>query len=132
MYPMFNWGDHIGLWNNNGLYRSDPSQSIIGWFEPNSSSATFNADTKEFSISCTDLMAFYTDTRGGHLSNWWESLTSPKYSFYDSIDSNNILHLLSFNLVFNIIKHLIITLASTYRHCNIPMFTIKIFMYFIN
>ena len=86
MYPMFNWGDHIGLWNNNGLYRSDPSQSIIGWFAPNSSSATFNADTKEFSISCTDLMAFYTDTRGGHLSNWWESLTSPKYSFYDSID----------------------------------------------
>ena len=89
MYPMFNWGDHIGLWNNNGLYRSDPSQSIIGWFAPNSSSATFNADTKEFSISCTDLMAFYTDTRGGHLSNWWESLTSPKYRFYDSIDHSD-------------------------------------------
>ena len=89
MYPMFNWGDHIGLWNNNGLYRSDPSQSIIGWFAPNSSSATFNTDTKEFSISCTDLMAFYTDTRGGHLSNREESLSSPKYRFYDSIDHNN-------------------------------------------
>ena len=93
MYPMFNWGDHIGLWNNNGLYRSDPSQSIIGWFAPNSSSATFNAETKEFSISCTDLMAFYTDTRGGHLSNWWESLTSPKYSFYDSIDHSDPNHI---------------------------------------
>lgn len=89
MYPMFNWGDHIGLWNNNGLYRSDPSQSIIGWFAPNSSSATFNTDTKEFSISCTDLMAFYTDTRGGHLSNREESLSSPKYRFYDSIDHKN-------------------------------------------
>ena len=89
MYPMFNWGDHIGLWNNNGLYRSDPSQSIIGWFAPNSSSATFNADTREFSISCTDMMAFYTDSRGGHLSNWFESSTSPKYRFYDSVDHNN-------------------------------------------
>ena len=93
MYPMFNWGDHIGLWNNNGLYRSDPSQSIIGWFAPNSSSATFNAETKEFSISCTDLMAFYTDTRGGHLSNWWESLSSPKYAFYDSIDHSDPNHI---------------------------------------
>lgn len=86
MYPMFNWGDHIGLWNNNGLYRSDPSQSIIGWFVPNSSSSTYNVDTREFSISCTDMLSFYTDSRGGHLSNWWESLTSPKYRFYDSID----------------------------------------------
>ena len=93
MYPMFNWGDHIGLWNNNGLYRSDPSQSIIGWFAPNSSSATFNADTREFSISCTDMMAFYTDTRGGHLSNWWESLSSPKYAFYDSIDHSDPNHI---------------------------------------
>ena len=89
MYPMFNWGDHIGLWNNNGLYRSDPSQSIIGWFVPNSSSSTYNADTREFSISCTDMMAFYTDTRGGHLSNWWESLSSPKYAFYDSVDNTS-------------------------------------------
>ena len=46
MYPMFNWGDHIGLWNNNGLYRSDPSQSIIGWFVPNSSSFTYNVETR--------------------------------------------------------------------------------------
>ena len=87
MYPMYNWGDHIGLWNNNGLFASDPSQSILGWFAPNSSSATFNADTREFSISCTDMMAFYTDTRGGHLSNWWESISSPKYAFYDSVDN---------------------------------------------
>lgn len=86
MYPMYNWGDHIGLWNNNGLFASDPSQSILGWFAPNSSSATFNADTREFSISCTDMMAFYTDTRGGHLSNFFESISSPKYAFYDSID----------------------------------------------
>ena len=86
MYPMFNWGDHVGLWNNNGLYRSDPSQSIIGWFVPNSGSSTYNIETREFSISCTDMLSFYTDSRGGHLSNWWESLTSPKYRFYDSIN----------------------------------------------
>ena len=89
MYPMFNWGDHIGLWNNNGLYRSDPSQSIIGWFVPNSSSFTYNVETREFSISCTDILSFYTDSRGGHLSNWWESISSIKYTFYDSVDKDN-------------------------------------------
>ena len=26
---------------------------------------------------------------GGHLSNWWESLSSPKYTFYDSIDRDD-------------------------------------------
>lgn len=90
MYPMFNWGDHIGLWNNNGLYRSDPSQSIIGWFVPNSSSSTYNVDTREFSISCTDMLSFYTDSRGGHLSNWFESISSPKYSFYDSVAKGGV------------------------------------------
>lgn len=89
MYPMFNWGDHIGLWNNNGLYRSDPSQSNLGWFVPNSGSYTYNVETREFSISCTDMLSFYTDSRGGHLSNWWESISSPKYAFYDSIDKND-------------------------------------------
>ena len=86
MYPMFNWGDHIGLWNNNGLYRSDPSQSIIGIFVPNSGSYTYNVETREFSISCTDILSFYTDSRGGHLSNWMESISSPKYAFYDSVN----------------------------------------------
>lgn len=88
MYPMFNWGDHIGLWNNNGLYRSDPSQSIIGWFVPNSGSYTYNVETREFSISCTDMLSFYTDSRGGHLSNWMESISSPKYHFYDTVDKD--------------------------------------------
>lgn len=88
MYPMFNWGDHIGLWNNNGLYRSDPSQSIIGWFVPNSGSYTYNVETKEFSISCTDMLSFYTDSRGGHLLNWMESISSPKYHFYDTVDKD--------------------------------------------
>lgn len=88
MYPMFNWGDHIGLWNNNGLYRSDPSQSIIGWFVPNSGSYTYNVETREFSISCTDMLSFYTDSRGGHLSNWYESISSPKYHFYDTVDKD--------------------------------------------
>lgn len=73
MYPMFNWGDHIGLWNNNGLFRSDPSYSLIGWFVPNDGSFNYNAESREFSLSCTDVMSFYTDTRGGHLSPWEES-----------------------------------------------------------
>lgn len=90
MYPMFNWGDHIGLWNNNGLYRSDPSQSIIGWFVPNSGSYTYNVETKEFSISCTDMLSFYTDSRGGHLSNWFESISSPKYAFFDSVAKGSV------------------------------------------
>lgn len=85
MYPMFNWGDHIGLWNNNGVYSSDPSQSILGWFVPNSGSSTYNVETREFSISCTDMLSFYTDSRGGHLSNWNESISSPTYAFYDTV-----------------------------------------------
>lgn len=85
MYPMYNWGDHIGLWNNNGLYPSDPSQSILGWFVPNSGSSTYNVETREFSISCTDMLSFYTDSRGGHLSNWNESISSPTYAFYDTV-----------------------------------------------
>lgn len=85
-YPMYNWGDHIGLWNNNGVYASDPSQSILGWFVPNSSSSTYNAETREFGISCTDMLSFFTESRGGHLSYWFESVSHPKYRFYDSVD----------------------------------------------
>lgn len=85
-YPMYNWGDHIGLWNNNGIFASDPSQSILGWFVPNSSSSTYNAETREFSISCTDMLSFFTESRGGHLSYWFESVSHPKYRFYDSVD----------------------------------------------
>lgn len=89
MYPMYNWGDHIGLWNNNGLFASDPSQSVIGWFVPNTGSYSYNAETREFSISCTDMLSFYTDTRGGHLSDWFESLSSPKFLFYGTVDNND-------------------------------------------
>lgn len=88
-YPMYNWGDHIGLWNNNGLYASDPSQSILGWFVPNSSSSTYNAETREFNISCTDMLSYFTASRGGHLSHWFESIAHLDYSFYDSINHND-------------------------------------------
>lgn len=89
MYPMYNWGDHIGLWNNNGLFASDPSQSVLGWFVPNSGSYSYNTETRELSLSCTDMLSFYTDTRGGHISDWWESLSSPKFLFYGTVDNNN-------------------------------------------
>lgn len=90
MYPMFNWGDHIGLWNNNGLFRSDPSQSIIGWFVPNDGSFNYNAESREFSLSCTDVYSFYTDTRGGHLTPWEESfavVNAKLYSYGDNDES---------------------------------------------
>ena len=86
MYPMYHWGDHIGLWNMNGLYASDPSQAIIGWFVPNSTSFSYNAETRELSISCTDILSFYTDSRGGHLSHEQESLANPDYEFWGTAD----------------------------------------------
>ena len=79
MYPMFDWGDHIGLWNNNGLYRSDPSRSLLGWFVPNSGSFSYNAESREFSLSCTDILSFFTDTRGGHISDMGESWVFPTF-----------------------------------------------------
>lgn len=81
-YPMFDYGDHIGLWNNNGLFRSDPSQSIIGWFVPNSGSYSYNAESRELSLSCTDIMSYLTDTQGGHLSEWWESFAGVTYKLF--------------------------------------------------
>ncbi len=72
MYPVFNWGDRFGLWNNNGIFRSDPSRHIIGWFVPNEGSVSYNADTKELSMSCIDIMSYLSDTRGGHLTYYWE------------------------------------------------------------
>jgi hypothetical protein len=83
MYPMFDWGDRVGLWNNNGLFRSDPSQMVIGWFAPNDGSYDYNAESREFSLSCTDIMAFYTDTRGGHLTPWEESHAGVHYQLED-------------------------------------------------
>lgn len=83
MYPMFNWGDRTGLWNNNGLFRSDPSQMVVGWFVPNEGSYSYNAESREFSLSCTDIMAFFTETRGGHLTPWEESYSWVDYQFED-------------------------------------------------
>lgn len=82
-YPMFNWGDRMGLWNNNGLFRSDPSQMVVGWFVPNDGSYDYNAESREFSLSCTDIMSFFTDTRGGHLSPWEESYAWVSYQLED-------------------------------------------------
>lgn len=73
MYPMFDWGNRVGLWNNNGLFRSDPSQFVVGWFVPNDGSYSYNAETREFSLSCTDIMSFMTEARGGHLTHWSEN-----------------------------------------------------------
>lgn len=86
MYPMYNWGNYTGLWNNNGVIASDPSHSILGWFVPNSNSFSYNAETRELSLSCTDMLSFYTDSRGGHLTNSWESLAHPDYNFYGTVD----------------------------------------------
>lgn len=85
MYPMYDWGDHIGLWNNNGLVASDPSQSIIGWFAPNNGGYNFNEETRELSLSCTDIMSFYTETQGGHLRFAMENLSGLNYRIYGSV-----------------------------------------------
>lgn len=67
MYPAYQWGDRIGLWNNNGIIPSDPSQYVIGWFVPNQGGYSYNANSRLLSMSCTDLMSFMTENRGGHL-----------------------------------------------------------------
>lgn len=59
-------------------------EHIIGWFVPNSGSYSYNAETRELSLSCTDMMSFLTDTRGGHLTDHWESLSGLQYIFYDT------------------------------------------------
>ncbi len=83
-YPKHDWDGKQGLWNNNGLFQSDPSESVIGWFVPIENSTSYNAETREFSISCTDMMSCFTESRGGHLSPYNESAAGIGYNFYDT------------------------------------------------
>lgn len=59
-------------------------EHVIGWFVPNSGSYSYNAQSRELSLSCTDMMSFLTDNRGGHLTDHWESLSGLQYIFYDT------------------------------------------------
>ncbi len=82
MYPRYKWDDKSGLWNNNGLVDSDPSESVLGWFIPNEGSFSYNSETREFSMSCTDIMSCFTESRGGHLSTRFEGWIG--YNFYET------------------------------------------------
>lgn len=61
-------------------------EHVIGWFVPNSSSYDYNASSRELSMSCTDMMSFLTDSRGGHLTNWEESSSGLTYPFYNTFN----------------------------------------------
>ena len=69
--------------NGNNETQNIIDEHIIGWFVPNSGSFSYNAQSRELGLSCTDMMSFFTDSRGGHLTNWEESLSGLKYTFYD-------------------------------------------------
>lgn len=69
--------------NGNKETENIQDKHIIGWFVPNSGSFNYNASSRELSLSCTDMLSFLTDSRGGHLTHWEESMSGLKYSFYD-------------------------------------------------
>lgn len=71
--------------NGNKETKNTQDKHIIGWFVPNSGSYNYNASSRELSLSCTDLLSFLTDSRGGHLTNWEESLSGLKYMFYEMV-----------------------------------------------
>lgn len=94
MYPKYTWNGETGLWNNNGVEASDPSKSVIGWFVPNENSFSYNSSTKEFSFSCTDMMVFLAEERGGHMTDYYDSIDLPPFyansSGQDFYDANRI------------------------------------------
>ena len=64
------------------IYQNDgggTDEFVVGWFVPDSASYDYNAESGEFSISCTDMISFYTETRGGHLSEFMESCSGLLY-----------------------------------------------------
>lgn len=70
-------------------------EHVIGWFAPNSCSCDYNAETREFSLSCTDIISFLTESRGGHLTHWEESIsgyveTLRPYSFLQFAKGDNV------------------------------------------
>lgn len=73
--------------NGNKETNNEKDEHIIGWFVPNSGSYDYDANSRELSMSCTDMMSFLTDSRGGHLTNWEESLGGMSYIFYDTYKS---------------------------------------------
>lgn len=73
--------------NGNKETNNAKDEHIIGWFVPNSGSYSYNASSREFSMSCTDMMSFLTDSRGGHSSNFRESLGGLSYIFYNTYKS---------------------------------------------
>lgn len=70
--------------NGNEETGNTRDEHIIGWFVPNGGNYDYDASSREFSMSCTDMMSFLTDSRGGHLTNYGESLSGLTYVFYDT------------------------------------------------
>ena len=68
--------------NDGGL----EDECVVGWFVPNDGSYSYNSETREFSLSCTDMLSFYTDTRGGHLSEFMESCSGLLYQMPSTAD----------------------------------------------
>lgn len=69
--------------NGNEETDNTRDEHIIGWFVSNIGSYNYNASSREFSMSCTDMMSFLTESRGGHLTNWEESEGGLNYIFYE-------------------------------------------------
>lgn len=69
---MFYWHDHwlkiIKTYDYPDSEGHD--EFVVGWFAPIDGSFMYNAETREFSMSCTDVLSFFTETRGGHLSGY--------------------------------------------------------------
>lgn len=72
--------------NGNKETNNERDEHIIGWFVPNSGNYDYNATSRELSMSCTDMLSFLTDSRGGHLTNWEESSSGLTYPFYDAFN----------------------------------------------
>lgn len=62
---------------------------VVGWFVPDSASYSYNSDSREFSISCTDMISFYSETRGGHISEFMESCSGLLYQIPSTANPNS-------------------------------------------
>lgn len=80
--------------NGNLETNNEVDEHIIGWFAPNEASVSYNAESRELSLSCTDIISFLTDSRGGHLTHWEESISGQvdvlrPYSFLQFTNEEN-------------------------------------------
>ena len=74
------------------IYQNDGGgvdEFTVGWFVPDTASYSYTAETREFSISCTDMLSFYNSSRGGHLSEFIESCSGLLYQIPSTANPNS-------------------------------------------